>query len=194
MARPRTICKSAMCDGEATGAGLKRNAHGPLLLDDSCGMLLHLLLGPSSRSAGWPRVGKCARIELVIYPVPTDELWGVLCALCRFVLFRLFPLTVSMCEDALKFPTNSIVSPHWHSIMNLLSSHHREWFVSGTDAHAVLYCHGMNWCTLQVCRLRWTCRDGWLKLSRDPPADRLQTTAAVSVLLSGPGRRVSCPR
>lgn len=38
-------------------------------------MLLYLLLGIASKSAAWPRVGKCARIELLIYPVPVDELW-----------------------------------------------------------------------------------------------------------------------
>lgn len=46
----------------------------PLLLDDGCGTLLYELLGPESKSAAWPRVGKRSRIELVIYPVPADEL------------------------------------------------------------------------------------------------------------------------
>lgn len=37
-------------------------------------MLLYLLLGPASRSAEWPQLGKRARIELVIYPAAADEL------------------------------------------------------------------------------------------------------------------------
>jgi hypothetical protein len=121
--------------GEATGAEPKRKAHGSLLLDDSCENATVSAAWPLvSRSSAWPRVGKRARIELVIYPVAADELWdakgtkGVVESLVHPVhvvlrgLFPLFPLTVSMCEDACKSPANSICSPHWHGIMKLLSS------------------------------------------------------------------------
>lgn len=130
---------------EATAAGLRKRAIAlcSLLLDDGCGTLLIVLLDPEPKPAAWPRVGKRARIELVIYPVPADELqdaggvssrasWTcIVPCVCR-ALICCFPLPfLCVCTTkispnrlpgCLEEPNKEHESPHQDSTMKLLSS------------------------------------------------------------------------
>lgn len=130
---------------EATAAGLRKRpiALCALLLDDGCGTLLTVLLGPESKSAAWFRVGKRSRIELVIYPVPADELQDaggvkveplgrafVPCAcralICCFPLPFLCVCTTKISPNrlpgCLEEPNKEHESLHRDSTMKLLSS------------------------------------------------------------------------